>query len=156
MMVVLPMPASAAIPTWGMLNRLETAVPAGTQVVILQPGGNDERRGVASWRDANISQIVERLRDGRLPTAIQLSRLSAPEFHPPSHYPEFQALAQILLARRQERRAAQKSAEQLLTAGAGVQEGSAPPRLPLLIIAAIGLVALVGLLTFLSWLLNLA
>jgi acyl-CoA thioesterase-1 len=47
--------------TWGMLNRLETAVPTGTRVVILQPGGNDARRGTASWRDANISQIVERL-----------------------------------------------------------------------------------------------
>ena len=46
--------------TWGMLNRLETAVPAGTRVVILQPGGNDARHGAASWRDANISQIVER------------------------------------------------------------------------------------------------
>jgi acyl-CoA thioesterase I len=57
--------------TWGMLNRLETAVPAGTQVVILQPGGNDERRGVASWRDANISQIVERLRARRI-TVIML------------------------------------------------------------------------------------
>ena len=48
--------------TWGMLNRLENAVPIGTRVVILQPGGNDERHGAASWRDANISQIVERLR----------------------------------------------------------------------------------------------
>ena len=48
--------------TWGMLNRLESAVPIGTRVVILQPGGNDERHGAASWRDANISQIVERLR----------------------------------------------------------------------------------------------
>ena len=48
--------------TWGMLNRLENAVPMGTRVVILQPGGNDERHGAASWRDANISQIVERLR----------------------------------------------------------------------------------------------
>lgn len=45
-----------------MLNRLESAVPIGTRVVILQPGGNDERHGAASWRDANISQIVERLR----------------------------------------------------------------------------------------------
>jgi acyl-CoA thioesterase-1 len=45
-----------------MLNRLENAVPIGTRVVILQPGGNDERHGAASWRDANISQIVERLR----------------------------------------------------------------------------------------------
>jgi acyl-CoA thioesterase I len=48
--------------TWGMLNRLERAVPAGTRVVILQPGGNDERRGAGAWRDANISQIIEQLR----------------------------------------------------------------------------------------------
>jgi len=34
--------------TWGMLNRLESAVPIGTRVVILQPGGNDERHGAAS------------------------------------------------------------------------------------------------------------
>ena len=52
--------------TWGMLNRLETAVPPGTQIVILQPGGNDERHRVGSWRDANISQIVERLRSRRI------------------------------------------------------------------------------------------
>ena len=48
--------------TWGMLNRLDAAVPDGTRVVILQPGGNDARHGAASWRDANTSQIVERLR----------------------------------------------------------------------------------------------
>src|SRR5215472_963597 len=45
-----------------MLNRLDAAVPDGTRVVILQPGGNDARHGAASWRDANTSQIVERLR----------------------------------------------------------------------------------------------
>ena len=48
--------------TWGMLNRLERAVPEGTRVVILQPGGNDWRHGAEGWREANISQIVERLR----------------------------------------------------------------------------------------------
>lgn len=48
--------------TWAMLNRLERAVPEGTRVVILQPGGNDARHGAESWRAANISQIVERLR----------------------------------------------------------------------------------------------
>ena len=57
--------------TWGMLNRLEMAVPAGTRVVVLQPGGNDERHGVASWRDANISEIVERLRSRQI-TVIML------------------------------------------------------------------------------------
>jgi acyl-CoA thioesterase-1 len=48
--------------TWGMLSRLERAVPSGTRVVVLQPGGNDERHRAGSWRDGNISQIVERLR----------------------------------------------------------------------------------------------
>ena len=36
--------------TAGMLRRLDRAVPAGTRVVILQPGGNDApqgRRGAA-------------------------------------------------------------------------------------------------------------
>jgi acyl-CoA thioesterase I len=31
--------------TEGMLNRLDSAVPDGTKVVILQPGGNDRRKG---------------------------------------------------------------------------------------------------------------
>lgn len=31
--------------TGGMMARLESAVPGGTKVVILQPGGNDLRRG---------------------------------------------------------------------------------------------------------------
>jgi acyl-CoA thioesterase-1 len=31
--------------TEGMLNRLEQAVPNGTKAVILQPGGNDRRKG---------------------------------------------------------------------------------------------------------------
>src|SRR5256885_2921890 len=31
--------------TAGMLARLDTAVPGGTRLVILQPGGNDRRQG---------------------------------------------------------------------------------------------------------------
>ncbi len=34
--------------TQSMLARLDAAVPAGTTVVILQPGGNDRRKGSAS------------------------------------------------------------------------------------------------------------
>jgi acyl-CoA thioesterase-1 len=48
--------------TAGMLARLDTAVPPGTRVVILQPGGNDARRGTVEQRNDNISQIVERLK----------------------------------------------------------------------------------------------
>lgn len=47
--------------TAGMLARLASAVPNGTQVVILQPGGNDARRGVGAQRAGNIAEIQSRL-----------------------------------------------------------------------------------------------
>lgn len=48
--------------TSGMLARLGSAVPNGTQVVILQPGGNDARRGIsAGQRSANIAEMQRRL-----------------------------------------------------------------------------------------------
>jgi len=47
--------------TGGMLNRLDSAVPAGTSVVILQPGGNDQRKGVSGDRAANVAEIQRRL-----------------------------------------------------------------------------------------------
>jgi acyl-CoA thioesterase-1 len=47
--------------TGSMLRRLDRAVPQGTQVVILQPGGNDRRKGAAGDREKNISEIRNRL-----------------------------------------------------------------------------------------------
>ena len=48
--------------TAGMLARLDASVPNGTRVVILQPGGNDLRRGGdQAQRSGYISQIVTRL-----------------------------------------------------------------------------------------------
>jgi acyl-CoA thioesterase I len=46
--------------TGGMLARLSSAVPAGTQIVILQPGGNDRRKG-QSGRESNIGSITSQL-----------------------------------------------------------------------------------------------
>jgi acyl-CoA thioesterase I len=43
--------------TGGMLARLDQAVPAGTHLVILQPGTNDERMGLTAERSANIAKI---------------------------------------------------------------------------------------------------
>jgi len=43
--------------TGGMLARLERAVPAGTHLVILQPGTNDERMGLAAERAGNIDKM---------------------------------------------------------------------------------------------------
>jgi acyl-CoA thioesterase-1 len=47
--------------TGGMLRRFNRAVPQGTRVVILQPGGNDRRKSKASDRETNISEICSRL-----------------------------------------------------------------------------------------------
>jgi acyl-CoA thioesterase-1 len=48
--------------TGGMLSRLDRVVPNGTAAVILQPGGNDRRKGVGADRAANIAAIQNRLR----------------------------------------------------------------------------------------------
>lgn len=56
--------ANAGIPgdtTGGMLARLNSAVPNGTSIVILQPGGNDARRGQGASRQSNIAEIKHRL-----------------------------------------------------------------------------------------------
>ncbi len=49
--------------TAGMLARLDSAVPDGTRVVIIQPGGNDARHGgSAAEAAANVAQMSSRLR----------------------------------------------------------------------------------------------
>ncbi len=49
--------------TTGMLRRLDAAVPKGTSIVIVQPGGNDLRFfGSKEQRAANIAAIADRLR----------------------------------------------------------------------------------------------
>ena len=47
--------------TAGMLARLGSAVPNGTHIVILQPGGNDARQGRGGDRSGNIATITSRL-----------------------------------------------------------------------------------------------
>jgi acyl-CoA thioesterase I len=48
--------------TSGMLNRLDQAVPSGTRIVILQPGGNDQRKGESSQTGGNVAAIEGRLK----------------------------------------------------------------------------------------------
>jgi acyl-CoA thioesterase-1 len=48
--------------TGQMLSRLDGAVPNGTSVVILQPGGNDARKGVGADRASSIAEIQNRLK----------------------------------------------------------------------------------------------
>jgi acyl-CoA thioesterase I len=57
--------------TSGMLARLEAAVPNGTDLVILQPGGNDLRFfGTKEQRAANVEMIVRRLQARSIPVIV--------------------------------------------------------------------------------------
>jgi acyl-CoA thioesterase I len=49
--------------TGGMLARLNSAVPSGTRIVILQTGGNDARRGLSGEASGNTAQITSKLRE---------------------------------------------------------------------------------------------
>jgi acyl-CoA thioesterase-1 len=63
--------------TAGMLARFDSAVPAGTQVVVLQFGGNDARRGIdPAQRQANINAILAKV-SARGARAVQADDLVA-------------------------------------------------------------------------------
>jgi acyl-CoA thioesterase-1 len=75
---------NAGIPgdtTAGMLARLNSAVPSGTRIVILQTGGNDARRGLGAEAAGNTAQITSKLRERGI-KVILLDRLDA--YAPPS------------------------------------------------------------------------
>ena len=70
---------NAGIPgdtTGGMLRRMNSAVPSGTQIVILQTGGNDARQGAGGDVGANTAQITSKL-NARGIKVILLDNLSA-------------------------------------------------------------------------------
>jgi acyl-CoA thioesterase I len=57
--------------TAGMLRRVDSAVPEGTRIVILQPGGNDLRFfRTREQRAANIAAMVSRLRARNIETIV--------------------------------------------------------------------------------------
>lgn len=62
--------------TGGMLRRLNSAVPNGTQIVILQTGGNDARQGLGGDVGANTAQMTSKLQ-ARGIKVILLDNLSA-------------------------------------------------------------------------------
>jgi acyl-CoA thioesterase I len=73
-----------------MLARLDAAVPNGTRVVILQPGGNDMRRrrggGGPEERADNINQIVARLRSRGIQVVMlenQMLQAVPAQYHQP-------------------------------------------------------------------------
>jgi acyl-CoA thioesterase I len=71
-------------PTENMLRRLDSVVPKGTSVVILQPGGNDGRKG----RPDRTAEIESRLSA----KGIKLIMLPNSAFHGMPHQPDGQHL----------------------------------------------------------------
>jgi acyl-CoA thioesterase-1 len=71
-------------PTENMLRRLDSAVPNGTSVVILQPGGNDGRKG----RPDRTGEIESRLSA----KGIRVIMLPNSAFHGMPHQPDGQHL----------------------------------------------------------------
>jgi len=67
--------------TNGMLGRLDSAVPAGTSLLILQPGGNDLRFfGSKEQRAANIAAIVRRMRERKIEVIVFDNDIVPPEY----------------------------------------------------------------------------
>lgn len=64
--------------TSGMLTRLSGVIAKDTRVVILQPGGNDARRGEGGATQSNIAEIRRRLSQQNISVVIldQLGKIA--------------------------------------------------------------------------------
>jgi acyl-CoA thioesterase I len=84
--------------TTGMLSRLDAAVPKGTDLVILQPGGNDLRFfGTKERRTANIAAMVARLRARHIRVIVYDPDPVPPDFYQWDHI-HFNAAAHAKIA----------------------------------------------------------
>jgi acyl-CoA thioesterase I len=84
--------------TAGMLRRLDAAVPNGTDIVILQPGGNDLRFfGTKEARTANINAMVARLRARHIRVVVYDPDPVPPDFYQWDHI-HFNAAAHAKIA----------------------------------------------------------
>jgi acyl-CoA thioesterase-1 len=84
--------------TSGMLSRLDSAVPKGTDLVILQPGGNDLRFfGTRERRAANLAAMVARLRARHIRVIVYDPDPVPPDFYQWDHI-HFNAAAHAKIA----------------------------------------------------------
>jgi acyl-CoA thioesterase-1 len=84
--------------TSGMLSRIDAAVPQGTDLVILQPGGNDLRFfGTKAARTANINAMEAKLRARHIRYIVYDPDPVPPEFYQWDHI-HFTAAAHATIA----------------------------------------------------------
>jgi acyl-CoA thioesterase-1 len=67
--------------TEGMLARLDGVLTSDTRVVILQPGGNDARKGLGDSRSNNIGTIKSRLAARKIRVVMLPNRMLGPLPH---------------------------------------------------------------------------
>jgi acyl-CoA thioesterase-1 len=110
--------------TSGMLRRIDEAVPKGTDLVILQPGGNDLRFfGTKEARSANIAAMVARLKARHIRVIVYDPNPVPPEFYQWDHI-HFNAAAHAKIAATL---AAEISAQVAATAKPAAAPGTAAP-----------------------------
>ena len=68
--------------TDGMLARLNFSVPAGTKLVILQPGTNDGKHGASAGPSVNVPQIIQKLKARGIKVIIANMRSAAADVGP--------------------------------------------------------------------------
>lgn len=84
--------------TAGMLSRLDASVPKGTDIVILQPGGNDLRFfGTRERRAANVAAMEQRLRARGIRVIVYDPNPVPPDFYQWDHI-HFTAAAHARIA----------------------------------------------------------
>jgi len=84
--------------TAGMLRRIDSAVPNGTDIVILQPGGNDLRFfGTKAARAANIAAMAKRVRTRGMRVIVYDPDPVPPDFYQWDHI-HFNAAAHAKIA----------------------------------------------------------
>jgi acyl-CoA thioesterase-1 len=68
--------------TDGMLARLDSSVPDGTRLVILQPGPNDGTRGASAGAATNVPLIIQKLRARGIKVIMAHMKSGASEIGP--------------------------------------------------------------------------
>lgn len=114
--------------TAGMLRRLDSAVPKGTNLVVLQPGGNDLRFGFSKeQRAANVAAMVRQLRARNIRVIVYDPEIIPADFYQWDHI-HFNAAAHARIAAKLASEIAAVAAAQPATPASA--EPPSPPQPP--------------------------
>ncbi|MGB7040020.1 MAG: GDSL-type esterase/lipase family protein [Xanthobacteraceae bacterium] len=124
--------------TSGMLRRIDGAVPKGTDLVILQPGGNDLRfLGTKEARTANVNAMVARLKARHIRVIVYDPNPVPPDFYQWDHI-HFNAAAHAKIAATLAAQISAQVAASPKPASAAAPDATTPAAIPAAAPAASG------------------